>query len=43
MNKVICSEEGKREICNEPSIAAESYPIHYGCGIDGRDHDIPTS
>ena len=43
MNKIICSEEGKREICNEPSIAVETYPIYYGCGIDGRDHDIPTS
>lgn len=43
MNKIICSEEGKREVCNEPSIAIESYPIYYGCGIDGRDHDIPTS
>lgn len=43
MNKIICSEEGKREICNEPYIAVQSYPIYYGCGIDGRDHDIPTS
>lgn len=43
MNKIICSEEGKREICNEPSITVQSYPIYYGCGIDGRDHDIPTS
>lgn len=43
MNKIICSEEGKREIYNEPSIAIESYPIYYGCGIDDRDHDIPTS
>lgn len=43
MNKIVCSEEGKREVCNEPSIAVQSYPIYYGCGIDGRDHDIPTS
>jgi hypothetical protein len=43
MNRIICSEEGKREICNEPSIAVESYPIYHGCGIDGRDHDIQTS
>lgn len=43
MNKIICSEEGKREICNEPSIAVQSYPIYYGCGIDGRHYDIPTS
>lgn len=43
MNRIISSEEGKREICNEPSIAVETYPIYYGCGIDGRDHDIPTS
>lgn len=43
MNRIICSAEGKREICNEPSIAVESYPIYYGCGIDGRDHDISTS
>lgn len=43
MNRIICSEEGRREICNEPCIAVESYPIYYGCGIDGRDHDISTS
>lgn len=43
MNRIVCSEEGKREICNEPSIPVKSYPIYYGCGIDGRDHDIPTS
>lgn len=43
MNRIVCSEEGKREICNEPHIAVKSYPIYYGCGIDGRDHDIPTS
>lgn len=43
MNRIISSEEGKQEICNEPSIAVETYPIYYGCGIDGRDHDIPTS
>lgn len=43
MNKILCSEEGKREIRNEPSIAVETYPIYYGCGVDGRDYDIPTS
>lgn len=43
MNRIICSKEGKREIRNEPSIPVKSYPIYYGCGIDGRDHDIPTS
>lgn len=43
MNRIVCSEEGKREICNEPSIPVESYPIYHGCGIDGRDRDIPTS
>lgn len=43
MNRITSSEEGKREICNQPSVAVETYPIYYGCGIDGRDHDIPTS
>lgn len=43
MNRIVCSEEGKREICNEPSVSVESYPIYHGCGIDGRDHDIPIS
>lgn len=43
MNRITSSEEGKRKICNEPSVAIETYPIYYGCGIDGRDHDIPTS
>lgn len=43
MNRIVCSEDGKREIGNEPSIPVESYPVYQGCGIDGRDHDIPTS
>lgn len=43
MNRIVCTEEGKRDVCNEPSIAVQSYPIYHGCGIDGRNHDIPTS